>query len=155
MIHLGINSVLSIVKRGLPFSGVEIIDFTEDEEEADEDDDGDHFFSSSGRDRVSEALHAHMWSSRVDNKHKKKKGEDRVAPPPPPPETEDDGSNKSKGEGDDRDDFEALFAQFAQFKAGAAGLEGADRRKYAEQVTRQFWSALGGDPEELDGLGDP
>lgn len=34
----------------------------------------------------------------------------------------------------------------------AAGLSAEDRRKYAEQVTKQFWQAVGGNADEFEGL---
>jgi len=40
------------------------------------------------------------------------------------------------------------------FEESADGLSGEDRKKYAEQVTLQFWQAVGGNPDEIDGLSD-
>jgi len=34
----------------------------------------------------------------------------------------------------------------------AGGLSAEDRKKYAEQVTMQFWQAIGGNADEFEGL---
>ena len=34
----------------------------------------------------------------------------------------------------------------------AGGLSAEDRKQYAEQVTVQFWQAIGGSADELEGL---
>jgi len=36
--------------------------------------------------------------------------------------------------------------------AAAAGMNTDQRKKYAEQVTMQFWQALGGNVDEFEGL---
>ncbi len=49
--------------------------------------------------------------------------------------------------------FEELFSKMAAMKERASAMSGDDRKKYAEQVAVAFWRALGGDEEEVDGLG--
>lgn len=53
---------------------------------------------------------------------------------------------------DDDDSFEQLFEQLRIMKEAAGGLSAEDRKKYAEQVTMQFWQAIGGNADEFEGL---
>jgi hypothetical protein len=54
----------------------------------------------------------------------------------------------------DEESFEQLFERLQIMKDAAAGMSSEDRKKYAEQVTMQFWQAIGGNPDELEGLSD-
>lgn len=50
-------------------------------------------------------------------------------------------------------DFENLFSSFEHLKRTAANLPPNQRRDYAEKVAVAFWRAMGGDEDEVDGLG--
>lgn len=50
--------------------------------------------------------------------------------------------------------FEKLFERLQIMKATAANLPSDQRKEYAKQVTIQFWKAIGGNPDEIDGLSD-
>ncbi|GBL93471.1 hypothetical protein AVEN_59673-1 [Araneus ventricosus] len=56
------------------------------------------------------------------------------------------------GEDPGGESFEALFAKFASMKDRASGLNGDERKKYAEKVAIAFWRAMGGDEDEIEGL---
>jgi len=38
------------------------------------------------------------------------------------------------------------------FSEAAGSMSAEDRKKYAEQVTMQFWQAVGGNADEFEGL---
>ena len=40
----------------------------------------------------------------------------------------------------------------AAVSEAAGGLSTEERKKYAEQVTMQFWQAIGGNADEFEGL---
>ncbi|XP_042911618.1 alpha- and gamma-adaptin-binding protein p34 isoform X2 [Parasteatoda tepidariorum] len=63
-------------------------------------------------------------------------------------------SDVLSGEDPGGESFEALFDKFASMKDRAAGLNGEDRKKYAEKVAIAFWRAMGGDEDEIEGLDD-
>jgi len=50
--------------------------------------------------------------------------------------------------------FEELFSKFAEMKETAASLPPDQRKAYAEKVTFAFWRAIGGDDNEIAGIGD-
>jgi hypothetical protein len=50
--------------------------------------------------------------------------------------------------------FEKLFEKLQFMKESAGSMSAEQRRKYAEQVTLQFWQAIGGDDDEINGLSD-
>jgi len=50
------------------------------------------------------------------------------------------------------DAFEKLFEKLQFMKESAGQMVPEERKKFAEKVTLQFWEAIGGSPDELDGL---
>jgi len=62
--------------------------------------------------------------------------------------------NALAADGDDTEDFEKLFDRMREMKEKAESLPEDQRKAYAEQVALAFWSAIGGDPEETEGLFD-
>lgn len=54
--------------------------------------------------------------------------------------------------GDENADFGELFGQLLAMKELAASLPPNHRRAAAEELVTAFWKAMGGDPEEIDGL---
>jgi len=50
--------------------------------------------------------------------------------------------------------FEELFGKFAEMKETAASLPPDQRKAYAEKMTMAFWRAIGGDENEIAGIGD-
>ncbi|KAK7079195.1 hypothetical protein SK128_001811, partial [Halocaridina rubra] len=49
-------------------------------------------------------------------------------------------------------DFEELFSRFQSIKETSSSLSPEMRRDYAEKVAIEFWKALGGPDDELEGL---
>lgn len=45
-----------------------------------------------------------------------------------------------------------MYSETGAVSEAAGGLSAEDRKKYAEQVTMQFWQAIGGNSDEFDGL---
>jgi len=62
--------------------------------------------------------------------------------------------NAVAGGEDGSESFEALFEKFAELKQKAADLPPDERKNYAEKVTMAFWRAIGGDEEEIAGVGE-
>jgi len=108
--------------------GVEIIDFSEDEEDDTTDTENIQIFASNSQKRIVEALQTVMWTELIENI-----GE------------ADSGATTEK----DVEDFEKLFANLVNFKETATGLPDDERRKFAEKVALSFYSALG-DEEDSD-----
>ncbi|XP_015515245.2 alpha- and gamma-adaptin-binding protein p34 [Neodiprion lecontei] len=54
--------------------------------------------------------------------------------------------------GGENADFGELFGQLLAMKEHAATLPENQRRAAAEELVTAFWKAMGGDPEEIDGL---
>ena len=52
---------------------------------------------------------------------------------------------------DDEEEMTCVLITAAVSEA-AGGLSAEDRKKYAEQVTMQFWQAIGGNADEFEGL---
>jgi len=105
--------------------GVEIIDFSEDEEDS-TDSENIQIFASNSQKRIVEALQTVMWTELIENI-----GE------------ADSGATTEK----DMEDFESLFANLVHFKETASGLPDDERRKFAEKVSLSFLSALGDDSD--------
>ena len=101
--------------------GIELIDFSEDDEEQ-EDAENVTVFASNGRKRIIEALQTVMWPEICD--------------------TKTDENNDMPSERD-VENFESLFAKLVNFKETAAGLPDEQRKKFAEQVAMSFYNALG------------
>lgn len=101
--------------------GIELIDFSEDDEEQ-EDAENVTVFASNGRKRIIEALQTVMWPEICD--------------------TKTDENNDMPSE-KDVENFESLFAKLVNFKETAAGLPDEQRKKFAEQVAMSFYNALG------------
>lgn len=101
--------------------GIEIIDFSEDEDNSDQNDVS--IFASNSQKRIVEALQTVMWTQWSSG-------------------TSDDTSN-DHGTEKDVEDFETLFANLVNFKETASGLPDEERRKFAEKVAMSFYSALG------------
>ena len=140
---------------------MEIIDFSEDDEE---DDSG--IFSSTGAQRIIEALHTTPWPNMERRKSDDCNTKSNGAPDPKTATNHQNDQQKKKivetspnasenlGRESDDDNFEELFAKFASFKDKASGLNDAERKAYAEKVATSFWMALGGDENEIGGLDD-
>jgi len=105
--------------------GVEIIDFSEDEDDSADREDI-QIFASNSQKRIVEALQTVMWTELIENI-----GE------------ADSGATTEK----DMEDFENLFANLVHFKETASGLPDDERRKFAEKVALSFYSALGDDDD--------
>ena len=105
--------------------GIELIDFSEDDdEEQDQGVENVTVFASNGRKRIIEALQTVMWPEICD--------------------TKTDGNNDdSMPTEKDVESFESLFAKLVNFKETAAGLPDEERKKFAEQVAMSFYNALG------------
>ncbi|CAL1540596.1 unnamed protein product [Lymnaea stagnalis] len=52
------------------------------------------------------------------------------------------------------EEFEQLFMKLKVMKDRAENLPAEERKKYAEKVAISFWKAIGGDEDEIEGLGD-
>lgn len=50
--------------------------------------------------------------------------------------------------------FSSLFEQLHNMKEHVQGLPSDQRKACAEEVVMAFWRAIGGDADELDGLGE-
>lgn len=50
------------------------------------------------------------------------------------------------------DDFEKLFCKMSVMKERAESLPSEQRKKFAEDMVLAFWTALGGNEEEIEGL---
>jgi len=109
--------------------GVEIIDFSEDEDNESTDRENIQIFASDSQKRIVEALQTVMWTELIENI-----GE------------ADSGATTEK----DMEDFEKLFANLVNFKETASGLPDDERRKFAEKVAMSFYSALGDDDDDSD-----
>jgi len=55
---------------------------------------------------------------------------------------------------DGQEAFEKLFEKLQVMKESAGSMPATDRKKYAEQITLQFWQAIGGNQEEIEGLSE-
>ena len=55
-------------------------------------------------------------------------------------------------DGEDDQNFEALFSQFTSIRDKSANLDPEGRKAYAEEVAIAFWKAMGGSDDEIDGL---
>jgi len=104
--------------------GIELIDFSEDDDEQDEDAENVTVFASNGRKRIIEALQTVMWPEICDT-------------------TKTDENNDMPPSEKDVENFESLFAKLVNFKETAAGLPDEERKKFAEQVAMSFYNALG------------
>jgi len=119
----------SLINQWAIKEGVEIIDFSEDEEDensSENREDQVHIFASDSQKRIVEALQTVMWTELIENI-----GE------------ADSGATTEK----DVEDFEKLFANLVNFKDTASGLPDEERRKFAEKVAMSFYSALGDDDD--------
>lgn len=47
------------------------------------------------------------------------------------------------------DDFESLLTNLSEMRNKAASMSEEERKKYAEDVVKKFWKAIGGDEEDL------
>lgn len=104
--------------------GIELIDFSEDDDDEQIDAENVTVFASNGRKRIIEALQTVMWPEICD--------------------TKTDGNNDdSMPTEKDVESFESLFAKLVNFKETAAGLPDEERKKFAEQVAMSFYNALG------------
>ncbi|CAB3982511.1 Hypothetical predicted protein [Paramuricea clavata] len=54
---------------------------------------------------------------------------------------------------DSEPSFDKLFSQMKLMKEKAESLPHSERKAYAEQVAVAFWNAIGGDEDEIEGLG--
>lgn len=54
----------------------------------------------------------------------------------------------------EEESFEKLFEKLNVMKDAASNLPPDQRKEYAKQITIQFWKAIGGSPEEIEGLSD-
>ncbi|XP_040018803.2 alpha- and gamma-adaptin-binding protein p34 [Gasterosteus aculeatus] len=52
----------------------------------------------------------------------------------------------------DVDNFERLFTKLKEMKDKASSLPHEERKVHAEKVAKAFWTAIGGDDDEIDGL---
>jgi len=117
--------------------GVEIIDFSEDEDEDENDDCIDEkFFASSPQKRVIEALQTCPWP----NISMKKDTEGARASMDPSSVVGGGGGGIGDG-----DNFEALFAQLSTFRNRSTNMPDGERRAFAERVAMQFYNAIGGE----------
>ena len=104
--------------------GIELIDFSEDDDDEQIDAENVTVFASNGRKRIIEALQTVMWPEICD--------------------TKTDGNNDdSMPTEKDVESFESLFAKLVNFKETAAGLPDEERKMFAEQVAMSFYNALG------------
>eukprot|EP00095_Tigriopus_kingsejongensis_P004012 maker-scaffold5_size1054832-snap-gene-0.13 protein:Tk04012 transcript:maker-scaffold5_size1054832-snap-gene-0.13-mRNA-1 annotation:"alpha- and gamma-adaptin-binding protein p34-like" len=115
--------------------GMEIIDLSEDLGDNEDEDEAEAsgIFAVTPQKRIIEALQTCPWP----NMDTKPKGQPSSGP----------GNGESKAS--EMEDFEQLFAQFANFRDQGAKMSETDRKKHAENVVMSFWSAMGGDPEEI------
>lgn len=102
-------------------NGVEIIDFSEDQDLDSEEQ--VEIFAKNSQKRCVESLQTVIWTQFA---------------------TEQDESCKEESE---MEDFENLFANLVHFKETATGLPDEERRKFAEKVALSFYSALGEDDD--------
>jgi len=59
-----------------------------------------------------------------------------------------------ENEGEGEVSFEELFSKFTEMKETASTLPPEQRKAYAEKVTLAFWKAIGGDDQEIEGIGE-
>lgn len=143
----------------------ELVDFNR-QETAENGDDSDDENEKHGVERIVEALHAHTWPN-MDLKGGSTLPENACTDI-----TEVDEQmqgvhlngihNVSQGlqlehmlegmMGGENADFGELFGQLLAMKEHAATLPANQRRAAAEELVTAFWKAMGGDPEEIDGL---
>ncbi len=144
-------------------SGIEIVDFSEDDAdeqgeksspESDQSSTREPFLQTS-RQRVAEALQAVMWPNMVrkSNVPRLRDNEGGKSNVPEGPVT--GAAVKEESNEADMENFEALFSRLAEFKSQAHDLAKSDndeeRRLHAEKVVRAFWCTLGEDLAELEG----
>ncbi|XP_060932455.1 alpha- and gamma-adaptin-binding protein p34 [Limanda limanda] len=60
-------------------------------------------------------------------------------------------ANLTSGDAD-VDNFERLFTKLKEMKDKASSLPHEQRKVHAEKVAKAFWTAIGGDVDEIDGL---
>lgn len=70
--------------------------------------------------------------------------------------TDDEKPEKTVEEDSDKDafNFEDMLMNLSDYKSKASGLEFDERKKFAEDIVLKFWDAIGGDRDEIAGLGD-
>lgn len=106
---------------------------------------------SEGFARILGALECHMWPYRImkDDKPEKQASETYNVVDTALTDLE------SMMEGDEiGGDFEGMFANMNKIKEVAGQLPDEERKKFAENVALSFWRAMGGDDDEVGGVGD-
>jgi len=141
----------------------ELVECDEDQEEDEEEVGG--IKECIGKDRIREALEAHTWSNLKlvgeDGKNLENDSEEASASVETPNkeidmldvEAEIDSLLQTQAQdGEDDQNFEALFSQFTSIRDKSANLDPEGRKAYAEKVAIAFWKAMGGSDDEIDGL---
>lgn len=132
----------------------ELVELEPDPEDYDE-------FEDTGTKRVKNALLAHIWPNITmkDLANDTKNVDSKKTPLVPDSRQYFDKLLGKEGEFDDvigeeneHDNFEKLFSKLATLKDQATSLPPEQRKKYAEDTVRSFWTALGGDEDEFSGL---
>lgn len=123
--------------------------------------DFDPIHNKYGIERITEALHAHMWPNMI-LKGKPSSGEeptdvkevekqlDNIRLAQHPTERLEMESMLDGIMGGENADFGELFSQLMAMKQHAASLPTNQRRIAAEQLVTAFWKAMGGDLSEID-----
>lgn len=132
------------------------------EEEVDRDDEDNDFKETTGAARILEALQAHVWSN-LSMKAKSPKSTDSSDKCIFDHSTLDDGKDSKPVKSEDRIDsllsemdvagvlndddpdcesFENLFSNLMELKRKADGLEGDERKSFAEKVATMFMNAI-------------
>ena len=130
-------------------------------------DDNDEFPEKFGFERISEALHTHIWPNMIEKTsicggHETTEPDNDVAASSkddeksshkkdPAKDSKNDESQATCSEMD-MESFEQLFSKLNDMKESAKGLSDADRKEYAEKTAIAFWKAMGLDEDEISGL---
>ena len=134
----------------------ELIDLGEESYSTTDDDDG--FDEKTGKERIREALEAHTWTNLVLTERNSMCSATVISPTEVKAVKKDpedvvgsmDSSDEEFGEFvGGEEDFESLFANLASLKERAATMSDGERKAFAEDVAVSFFSAIGGNKEDL------
>ncbi len=144
-------------------SGIEIVDFSEDDADEQGEKSSPESDQSSGREpflqtsrqRVAEALQAVMWPNMVRMTNTTRLRDNEAGKHSVPKGPFSNAAVKEESHEADMENFEALFSRLAEFKSQAHDLAKSnndeERRLHAEKVVRAFWCTLGEDLDEIEG----
>jgi hypothetical protein len=121
---------------------VEIFLFNKNDQNDNESEDDDDFDSL---DELFNTLFVHNWSN-IQLKETNK-----------PQKTEKDHKDQKEKveeeeEGEDNFDFEHLLMNLQDIRSKGETMTFEERKKYAEDVVKKFWTSIGGEEDEIDGI---